>query len=395
MPVDIQGGDVSVSAAPPIGRAVFAALLIERNLISSQDLARAEEHAQGEGLELSEAVVLLGLLPEDECYGALATAAGLTLVDLSTVEPSALALQLVPERLARRHAVVPLSVDNRTLTYATCRPFDPEIEPDLSFASGRRMQATVAPRAVLLSLLDRCYPKPGDLAVLAARLSAERPLVAAVEKEDTPPPSAAVDLCNQVVERAVEFGASYDSETPGATARAIRAAMRASGAPTMRDRALQLVAEVMTSMEEVHRVLGADAEPMPGGARKGLRVLVADDDAITRLLVRTLLERENFEVLEATNGREAVDVAISESPGLLLIDLNMPVVDGYEAIAAIRRKATLASLPILVLTGEDGPGIEGRVLALGADDYILKPFEPAILLSRVNAVFRRLKVAAA
>jgi DNA-binding response OmpR family regulator len=55
----------------------------------------------------------------------------------------------------------------------------------------------------------------------------------------------------------------------------------------------------------------------------------------------------------------------------------------------------MATLPIIVLTSEDGPGVEHRVLELGADDYIIKPFDPNILLSRVNAVFRRLKVMAA
>ena len=56
---------------------------------------------------------------------------------------------------------------------------------------------------------------------------------------------------------------------------------------------------------------------------------------------------------------------------------------------------SLATMPILVLTSEEGPGVERRVLRLGADDYIIKPFDPDVLLSRVNAVFRRLKVVAA
>ena len=78
-----------------------------------------------------------------------------------------------------------------------------------------------------------------------------------------------------------------------------------------------------------------------------------------------------------------------------MIDLHMPEMDGYDAIRHIRKDMSLASLPIIVVTAEDGPGVETRVLELGADDYMIKPFEPTVLLSRVNAVFRRLKAAAA
>jgi CheY-like chemotaxis protein len=125
------------------------------------------------------------------------------------------------------------------------------------------------------------------------------------------------------------------------------------------------------------------------------RVLIADDEPITRMLVKLLLEREKFEVLEARNGDEAVALATSERPDLVVLDLNMPVMDGYEAIHHLRRDVSLASLPIIVLTAEEGQTVERRVLAMGADDYMLKPFEATVLLSRVDAVFTRLKLRAA
>jgi DNA-binding response OmpR family regulator len=124
-------------------------------------------------------------------------------------------------------------------------------------------------------------------------------------------------------------------------------------------------------------------------------VLIAEDEPITRMLVKLLLERENFEVLEAANGKQAIDIATRGRPDLMIVDLNMPEMDGYDAIGHLRRNVTMATLPIMVLTSEEGPGVERRVLELGADDYMLKPFDPAVLLSRVNGVFRRLKVMAA
>jgi DNA-binding response OmpR family regulator len=156
-----------------------------------------------------------------------------------------------------------------------------------------------------------------------------------------------------------------------------------------------LVAAGLTSIEEVNRVLTDDGDTAHAAVRERQRVLVTDDEPITRMLVKLLLEREHFEVLEATNGRDAVELATRERPDLLMIDLNMPQMDGYEAITQLRKDLALATLPIIVLTAEDGPGVEKRVLQLGADDYIVKPFDPDILLSRVNGVFRRLKVMAA
>ena len=186
-----------------------------------------------------------------------------------------------------------------------------------------------------------------------------------------------------------------DAIVRGATAHEIRTAMHAAGTPTMRDHALQLLADGLTSIDEVNRVLAGDVDSAQHLARARSRVLVADDEPITRMLVKLLLEREHFEVLEAANGKQAVDIATRERPDLCIVDLNMPEMDGYEAIMRLRRDVTMATLPIMVLTSEEGPGVERRVLQLGADDYIIKPFDPEVLLSRVNGVFRRLKVMAA
>ena len=186
-----------------------------------------------------------------------------------------------------------------------------------------------------------------------------------------------------------------DAIMRGATAHDIRVAMRTAGTPNMRDHALRLVAAGVTSIEEVNRVLAEDVEGTPVTTRTRPRVLIADDEPITRMLVKLLLEREKFDVVEAANGKIAVEMATRDRPDLMIVDLNMPEMDGYETIGWLRRDITMTTLPIMVLTSEEGPGVERRVLELGADDYIIKPFDPAVLLSRVNGVFRRLKVMAA
>jgi type II secretory ATPase GspE/PulE/Tfp pilus assembly ATPase PilB-like protein/ActR/RegA family two-component response regulator len=691
-----------------VGAAGYAALLVKHGLVSQQDLSAAEQQAERDQTPLAEVVSSSGLAPEEPVFDLLAEAAGLGRVDLSEVTSSELAIRLVPEKLARRLMAVPLHVDNRVLTYATCRPFTLDADRDLGFASGRRTRAVIASLSQLRHALDAAYPKMRELDVLAARLSTERPKVALEEKPAAAATeSTVIDMCNHIVGRAVEVGASdihieagnegaaiqyricgvlepvltlpasvsqpirnrfkimgrvgvavrhraqegsfrmkvnerpvdvrlstlptvngekivlrvvdsqsplqtiaslnYDADTTarlaealtrpdglvlvtgpsgcgktttlyaalgdlcgggknvvtvedpverkipgitqipvnapagnsfptvlrsllrqdpnvvmvgeirdeevaqlvgqaaftghlvlssmhtgdaaaaitrltnlglepfkvadclsavvsqrlvrtlcahcqrkhspfearrlgtmhglasvpatagpgcdkckhtgysgrvpvaelltpsdalreaiarGASTQDLRAAMRASGFATMRDVALRLAGEGITSIEEINRVLPVEgvAKPVRSNAP---RVLVTDDEPITRMLVKLLLEREHFEVLEAVNGRQAIEMASRERPDLMLIDLNMPEVDGYEAIARLRRDFSLATLPIIVLTAEEGDGVERRVLQLGADDYIVKPFDPAVLLSRVNAVFRRIKVMAA
>jgi len=699
---------VRVQPQTPIGAAGFPALLIETGRISRNDLTVAERQVQSDHLQLVDAIVALGLISEVEAYTLLAQAVGVDRVDLDVDTPSELAIRLVPERLARRHHIVPVHVDNRALTYATARPYNDEAERDVTFACGRRTQFVVATRTQIVDALERAYPKMRDLDVLANRLRSEKPNVESADFADlgSHSDSAVIELCNHIIGRSVEVGASdihiegestglsilfricgvlepvlllpstvshpirnrfkimaradiavhnrpqdgafrikvggrpidvrlsvlptvageklvmrvIDSQSPlqsidklgydddtlarlrhslarpdglilvtgptgsgkttalyaalghlrtgrtnivsvedpvertvagitqvpvntkagntfpavlrsilrqdpniimvgeirdaevaqivgqaaftghlvlssmhtadtataitrlqnlglepfkiaeslsavlaqrllrtlcphclrvhneidarrrgaehgvkmipasagpgcpeckhtgyggrlpvaelltpsdslrsaiarGATSQEIRSEMRASGCPTMRDQGLRLVAEGITSIEEVNRVLADDAPTRQSSDKT--RVLVTDDEPITRMLVKLLLEREQYQVLEAANGRDAVEIAVREHPDLVLVDLNMPEMDGYEALARIRRDLTLATIPIIVLTSEEGPGVERRVLELGADDYILKPFDPAVLLSRVHAVFRRLKVAAA
>lgn len=684
------------------GEAHFGKLLLSHSTLSLHSLSVAIDHAEQQQVPLADAIVTLGFASEDDSYTALAEATGMTLIDLSETTPRPLALRLVPERVARRHVLMPLTEDNRTLTYAVSRPFDNEAERDVGFASGRNPKAMLAKRSQLLSALDRWYPKMGEIDLLLGRVRSGF-AIEMVEGADAlaQTGSPIIDLCNHIVARAVDVGASdvhleptaqglsvryrlcgilepiftvppeaanavcnryklmaradisvkhrpqdgafrlriserqvdvrlstlptitgekvvmrvidsqatpqdldslgYDAanldrlrkalarpdglilvtgptgsgkttalysalshlqngrtnivsvEDPverhvagvnqilvnaragntfstvlrsvlrqdpnvimvgeirdnevaqivgqaaytghlvlsslhtadaasavtrllnlglephkisesltaivaqrllrklcpecrethdeakaarlgvthgvdrvpasagsgcdrcrhtgytgripvvevlvpddavrdaigrGATASEIRSAMRAAGCVLMRERALELVAQGLTSMDEVDRVLAADLVAGPAKSDKR-RVLIVDDDRITRMLVKLLLEREGYEVLEGENGAQAVEIARREHPDLLIIDLMMPEMDGYEAIEKLRRDVSLATLPVMVLTAEDGPGIELRVLEMGADDYMIKPFEAEILLSRVRAAFRR------
>jgi DNA-binding response OmpR family regulator len=115
-------------------------------------------------------------------------------------------------------------------------------------------------------------------------------------------------------------------------------------------------------------------------------ILIVDDEAKLRDLLRLYLERDGFRVVEAGNGREALYVARYEKPDLIILDLMMPELTGADFMRAYRREA---QTPVIMLTAKVEESDEILGLELGADDYITKPFSVRSVLARVRAVLRR------
>jgi two-component system KDP operon response regulator KdpE len=116
------------------------------------------------------------------------------------------------------------------------------------------------------------------------------------------------------------------------------------------------------------------------------RILVVDDDPLIVRLVRLHLERAGHDVLSAATGQEALDVTADELPDLVILDLMLPGLDGYEVCRRIR---TFSLAPVIMLTAKGEQADKLRGFEMGADDYLTKPFAPQELLARVNAVLRR------
>ena len=118
----------------------------------------------------------------------------------------------------------------------------------------------------------------------------------------------------------------------------------------------------------------------------GSRILVIDDDEDVRGLVRTLLTRAGHEVREAPDGRAGLREFFSSPPDLVVLDVSMPALDGWETLSRIR---DLSDCPVLMLTARDAELERVRGLASGADDYVVKPFGRQELVARVQALLRR------
>ena len=114
------------------------------------------------------------------------------------------------------------------------------------------------------------------------------------------------------------------------------------------------------------------------------RILIADDEADIRLVLRTRLEFEGFTVLEASNGVEAVSMALDSSPDLIVLDVMMPELDGVEVCNRLRASFTTRNIPVIMVTARAGRADKLEGLSKGANDYITKPFDLNEVVQRVR-----------
>lgn len=116
------------------------------------------------------------------------------------------------------------------------------------------------------------------------------------------------------------------------------------------------------------------------------RILVVDDEERIRRLVRMYLERSGFEIIEADNGKDALEIALNEPLSLIILDLMLPEMDGRDVCTQVRQHA---ETPIMMLTaaGDEMSRVHG--FEIGADDYVVKPFSPRELVMRVKALLKR------
>ena len=123
------------------------------------------------------------------------------------------------------------------------------------------------------------------------------------------------------------------------------------------------------------------AEPRP-------IVIVADDDAGTRYLMTCMLTSEGFSVVEASNGQEAVDAFIKHCPDVILMDVEMPVMDGYQACSVIRQSHGGSDLPVVMVTGREDSDSVNRAYEIGATDFIAKPINWSLIGHRLRYILR-------
>jgi CheY-like chemotaxis protein len=173
-----------------------------------------------------------------------------------------------------------------------------------------------------------------------------------------------------------------ERERPGRTSRAIE--QPASPPPPAPPSALDLM-----DMELVDDASGSAVPMTPAGRGNGACVLLVEDEDQLRRVMKDLLEREGYTIAEARDGVQALDQVDRLNPDCIILDLNLPGLDGYSVLSQLRSRPATKDIPVMVLTAKSDEDNEVRVFELGADDFITKPFRARALSARLEAVLGR------
>jgi type II secretory ATPase GspE/PulE/Tfp pilus assembly ATPase PilB-like protein/CheY-like chemotaxis protein len=162
---------------------------------------------------------------------------------------------------------------------------------------------------------------------------------------------------------------------------------RPAGEPAAADGDTPQAGEKATALDGAFELL--DTEDGEGDGAEGTSVLLVDDEDQLRKVMKDLLEREGYDVTEAADGVQALDQVDRHAPDIIVLDLNLPGLDGYGVLNHLRSRPATNDIPVVVLTAHGDEESEVRVFELGADDFLSKPFRARALSARLQAVLGR------
>ncbi len=190
-----------------------------------------------------------------------------------------------------------------------------------------------------------------------------------------------IDELLRVVDIPVEDGArTLDTTKPEPKAAAARRRGRKRSADLVKQ--VDALPSFLTSAMDFELL-----DPVPS-QHPTYKVLLVDDEDQFRRVVTDLLEREGFEIIEAKDGAEAMEKVDRHAPDIIVLDLNLPGLDGYGVLSGLRSRPRTADIPVLVLTAKGDEDNEVRVFEMGADDFLTKPFRARALAARMRAIMR-------
>jgi DNA-binding response OmpR family regulator len=388
----------------PLGR-----ILLRQDAVTQPELDRALERATPDGPPLASRMIASGSLSELAALKALSEQNGVPGIDLNQICIRLKDLDIVPREVAVRHKLLPVLVRDDRVFVAMAAPSEKKVIDEIEFVSGKRVFPYVALAGPLMRVIARAYEmrERGDPFYIGPECPPDVQRKAGVTApSDVAPPATGSTGATHAAAPARSGGGPPPLPPPSAPqpqAQSNDAGFRPTQATPGRPRAdsVVVVDDAMGRMAaadelndadfgDVDRELSVMAElpKDPKDAKDGRRtVLVVDDEADIRKMVRRVLEDRGFRVVEASRGHEALAMLKERPPDLVVLDAMLPEIHGFDIAKRIKGSERYAHIPIVMISAvyKGWRFAEDVRQSYGVDAYIEKPFKVADLVAAVEA----------
>lgn len=361
-------------------------ILLKQRRISLQDLEAAlkAQATAKDGLPLASRLTATGVVSETDALRALSEQFGVPAIDLLQITLPLAALDVVPRELAETKRVLPVLVREDRVFLAIADPQDTQLLDELAFRLGRRVYAYVAMTTTLEKTVQAAYDakERGERVFFGPNAPqprrSQRPTAVDARAEPTPEPRPTTDRAS------VEPGSPGVLLDESATKRAAEAEVESKDFGSVGDE----VSEVVMLTEEQRAIAMGEA---PKARPDTKTILVVDDEADIRGLVKRVLAAKGHRIVEADRGRVALRLIKEHTPDLILLDAMLPEIHGFDLARRIKGSERYGTIPIIMLSAVyRGPQIGADLRSTyGIEDYLEKPFRIAELVARVEALLAK------
>ena len=353
------------------GKTKLGKILLQQKLVNAADLDQmlAEQKAGGNKRLASQALEK-GLIEENKLLKALSEQHGVPATNLDEVEIQLKDLDVIPQDIARKHLILPISVTSDSIHLAMANPDDERVIDEIEFVSGKHVYPHVALQVHIVSTIDKCYFARSTGKETYRGTQADKPGqqggVDGGGEDDG-------DIAISIEEIAVPTG-TIIADSPAIPEEA------------KMDLKIDVDAAVnQLSTLEPMSPIDIDLEEITGGAGK-LKILVVDDEEDILLLISKVLEDKGYRVVTALRGLEAIQKVQTEGPDMIILDAMLPEVHGFDICKKIKGSSKYGHIPVIMISAIYRGWRYAKDLkdSYGVDDFIEKPFKINELIEKVE-----------
>jgi DNA-binding response OmpR family regulator len=352
------------------GKIKLGKILLKQKLVNAADLDQLlAEQKEGSKKRLASRALEKGLVEENKLLKALSEQHGVPATNLDEVEIKLKDLDVIPQDIARKHLILPISVTSDSIQLAMANPDDERVIDEIEFVSGKRVYPHVALQVHIVNTIDQCY--------FARSSGKETYQGKQAQKADSGPADGGPEESENIVISVDEM------VVPAGTVIADSPAIPEEAKMDLR---LDVDPEVdqLSTLEPLSPIDIDLDEISPDGGK--LKILVVDDEEDILLMISKVLEDKGYEVVTALRGLDGIKKVQTEEPDMIILDAMLPEVHGFDICKKIKGSSKYGHIPVIMISAIYRGWRYAKDLkdSYGVDDFIEKPFKINELIAKVE-----------